>query len=59
MICPTPPSPKVRAFAALSEKAAPTADSASGGFVRQFPPLPVTPAVSHLFRELCWGDRVK
>jgi len=24
---------------------APTADSASGGFVRQFPPLPVTPAV--------------
>jgi hypothetical protein len=36
---------QVRAFAALAGKAAPTADSASGGFIRQVPPLPVTPAV--------------
>jgi hypothetical protein len=36
---------QVRAFAHTFGSVAPTADSASGGFVRQFPPLPVTPAV--------------
>jgi len=42
---------QVRARPTLSGKAAPTADSASGGFSRQFPRLPVTP-----FR---WALRVK
>ena len=42
----TLPPDKCGRLPALSGKAAPTADSASGGFVRQFPPLPVTPAVS-------------
>ena len=41
----TLPPDKCGRLPALSGKAAPTADSASGGFVRQFPPLPVTPAV--------------
>jgi [ribosomal protein S5]-alanine N-acetyltransferase len=42
----TPRAPdKCGRSAALSGKAAPTADSASGGFSRQIPPLPVTPAV--------------
>jgi len=36
---------QVRAFAHTCGKAAPTADSASGGFSSQVPPLPVTPAV--------------
>lgn len=31
--------------------AAPTAGSASSGFVRQFPPLPVTPAVERTVLE--------
>jgi hypothetical protein len=35
----------VRAFRRTFDEAAPTADSASGGFSRQIPPLPVTPAV--------------
>lgn len=34
----------MRAFAHTFGILAPTADSASGGFVRQIPPLPVTPA---------------
>jgi hypothetical protein len=38
----------VRALPTLSGSLAPTADSASGGFVRQIPPLPVTPAVGRL-----------
>jgi hypothetical protein len=43
---PTPRAPdKCGALPALAGKAAPTADSASGGFFRQIPPLPVTPAV--------------
>ena len=33
---------------ALSGNLAPTADSASGGFFRQVPPFPVTPAVETL-----------
>jgi hypothetical protein len=36
---------QVRAFAHTFGSAAPMADSASGGFVRQVPRLPVTPAV--------------
>jgi len=39
---------QVRARPALAGKAAPTADSASGGFFCQVPPLPVTPAVGRL-----------
>jgi hypothetical protein len=39
---------QVRAFAHTCGDSAPTADSASGDFVRQIPPLPVTPAVSLL-----------
>ena len=35
----------MRAFAHTFGILAPTADSASGGFFRQIPPLPVTPAV--------------
>jgi ABC-type multidrug transport system fused ATPase/permease subunit len=38
----------VRAFARTFGDSAPTADSASGGFSRQFPRLPVTPAVGRL-----------
>jgi len=42
----TPRAPdKCGALPALSSKRPQTADSASGGFVRQVPPLPVTPAV--------------
>ena len=40
----------MRAFAHTFGDSAPTADSASGGFSRQFPPLPVTPAVGQLAR---------
>ena len=36
---------QVRAFARTFGILAPTANSASGGFLRQIPPLPVTPAV--------------
>ena len=36
---------QVRAFAHTFGDSAPTADSASGGFFRHIPPLPVTPAV--------------
>jgi len=36
---------QVRAFAHTFGESAPTADSASGGFVRQIPHLPVTPVV--------------
>jgi len=36
-------------LAALSGILAPTADSASGGSIRQIPRLPVTPAVSPSF----------
>jgi hypothetical protein len=44
--CPTPRAPdKCGALPALSGKATPTADSASGSFSRQIPRLPVTPAV--------------
>jgi len=35
----------VRAFRRTFGESVPTADSVSGGFVRQIPPLPVTPAV--------------
>jgi hypothetical protein len=40
---------QVRGFARTFGVAAPTADSASGGFSSQFPPLPVTPAVGLFF----------
>jgi len=43
----------VRALLTLSGILAPTAGSASGGFSRHIPPLPVTPAVSAL------GHKVK
>ena len=44
----TPRAPdKCGRSAALSGKRPQTADSASGSFVRQIPPLPVTPAVGH------------
>jgi hypothetical protein len=50
---------QVRAFAHTFGSAAPKADSAFGGFVRQFPPLPVTPAVETVekvpFRKLIFG----
>jgi hypothetical protein len=39
---------QVRAFARTFGESAPTADSASGGFIRQIPPLPVTPAVGQV-----------
>jgi hypothetical protein len=42
---------QVRAFAHTFGTPAPTADSASGGFVRQIPPLPVTPAVGQLVND--------
>jgi hypothetical protein len=46
---PTPRAPdKCGPLAALSKSRPQTADSAPGGFVRQVPPLPVTPAVSPL-----------
>lgn len=46
---PTPRAPdKCGQTPALSGKRPQTADSASGGFVRQFPRLPVTPAVGWL-----------
>ena len=44
--CPTPRAPdKCGQPPALSGKRPQTANSASGGFVRQIPPLPVTPSV--------------
>jgi len=47
--CPTPRAPdKCGPLAALLGQWPQTADSASGGFVRQFPRLPVTPAVGLL-----------
>jgi hypothetical protein len=53
--CPTPRAPdKCGRSAALSGKRPQTADSASGGFARQIPPLPVTPAVSRLFYALAY-----
>jgi hypothetical protein len=43
---PTPRAPdKCGHSPTLSGQRPQTADSASGGFVRQIPPLPVTPAV--------------
>jgi len=48
----TPRAPdKCGALPALSSKRPQTADSASGGFVRQVPPLPVTPAVRRLIQN--------
>ena len=43
---------QVRGVARTFGESASKADSASGGFVRQFPPLPVTPAVSPLHGNL-------
>jgi hypothetical protein len=46
MSCLTPHAPdKCGALPVRSGSLAPKADSASGGFIRQVPPLPVTPAV--------------
>jgi len=50
--CPTPRAPdKCGPLAALSGQRPQTADSASGGFSRQFPPLPVTPAVGQFLAK--------
>ena len=48
---------QVRAAPALSGKQPQEADSASGGFARQIPPLPVTPAVGQfLAKQSYMGD---
>jgi hypothetical protein len=49
---PTPRAPdKCGHSPTLAGDSAPTADSTSGGFLRQIPPLPVTPAVGRLLRQ--------
>jgi hypothetical protein len=51
--CPTPRAPdKCGRSPTLSGSRPQTADSASGGFVRQFPPLPVTPAVGQFIKRI-------
>jgi hypothetical protein len=45
----------VRAFAHTFGILAPTADSASGGFVRQIPPLPVTPAIGQPYNGVVFS----
>ena len=47
---------QVRGFVRTFGIMAPTADSASGGFIRQVPPLPVTPAVRY-YAKLVLADR--
>jgi hypothetical protein len=50
---PTPRAPDKRGHSpTLSGKRPQTADSASGGFIRQIPPLPVTPAVETVEKVL-------
>ena len=52
---PTPRAPdKCGPLAALSGSRPQAAASASGGFVRQIPPLPVTPAVGLCSKLLFW-----
>jgi hypothetical protein len=54
---------QVRAFAHTFGDSAPTENSASGGFVRQIPPLPVTPAVETVekvpFQKSAFEKRVR
>lgn len=46
--CTTPRAPESAGAARTFGSETPTADSAAGGFVRQFPHLPVTTAVGAL-----------